>query len=215
MAAVPADRPLRSSALTLSGSYLLAIVLLGPLLGSTADASTAFRDHFADDGNRLRDVAGSLALLVAAASLVWTALTARASSRSPVVANLGDLTAAAAGVTAAVLVVASGLLLTVPATTSIGEITDDPGIDEEVQAGIAQAGSVMVFVAALCLAFTAVLLARLGRRSGAVDRWVVACAWLNVVCAVLGVSVVLLVPFGAWAAAVALVWREVGDRAPD
>ena len=35
---------------------LLAIVLLGPRLGSSADASTAFTDHFADEGNRLRDL---------------------------------------------------------------------------------------------------------------------------------------------------------------
>jgi hypothetical protein len=57
-------------AVGLGCSYLLAIVLLGPLLGSSADASTAFADHFADEGNRLRDLVGSFALLVAAGSLV-------------------------------------------------------------------------------------------------------------------------------------------------
>ena len=95
MTAVPEGRPLRSSALALAGSYLAAILLLGPLLGSSADASTVFRDHFADDGNRLRDVLGSLALLVAAASLVTTAARLRrATDRSPAVADLGDLVAA-------------------------------------------------------------------------------------------------------------------------
>jgi hypothetical protein len=187
-------------------SYLLAIVLLGPLLGSSADASTAFSEHFAEDGNRLRDLLGSFALLVAAGSLVWTVVAARSETSSRVDGPLRDLTAAAGVVTASVLVVASGLLVTVPATTAIGELTDDPGIDPAVQAGIAQAGTVMLLVAALCLALTTLLVARLGRRSDAVPRWVVVTAWVTAATLVLGVTVVLLVPFAAWAIAVGLVW---------
>jgi hypothetical protein len=169
-------------------SYLLAIVLLGPLLGSSADASTAFSEHFAEDGNRLRDLLGSFALLVAAGSLVWMVVAARTEASTLLGSSLRDLTAAVAVVTASVLVVASALLVTVPATTAIGELTDDPGIDPTVQAGIAQAGTVVLLVAALCLAL--------------------ATAWATAVTLALGVTVVLLVPFGAWAIAVGLVWTS-------
>ena len=73
-------RPLRLPAIGLGCSYLVAILALGPLLGSSADASTAFAEHFADDGNRVRDLAGSVALLVAAAMLGWTVVSARSAS---------------------------------------------------------------------------------------------------------------------------------------
>jgi hypothetical protein len=206
MSASPDHRSLMAPALVLGGSYLVAIVLLGPLLGSSADASTAYRDHFASDGNRVRDIVGSLTLLVAAVALLWTVLRAR-SAGAPAI--LGDIVLAVAGLASAGLVVAAGLLLTVPATTTIGELTDDPGIDDAVQAGIAQAGTVMLMVAALLLGATAVLLAVLGRRRGAVGSWIVAAAWVTAVCSLLGFSVVLLLPFAVWAIAVAAVWRPV------
>jgi hypothetical protein len=147
-------------AVGLGCSYVLAIICLGPLVGSAADASTAFTEHFADDFNRLSDLLGSFALLVAAGSLVWTVVTVRTETSTLIDSPLRELTAAVAVVTASVLVVASALLLTVPATTAIGELIDDPGIDPAVQAGIAQAGTVVLLVAALCLALTTLLLAR-------------------------------------------------------
>jgi hypothetical protein len=206
-------RPLRRPAIGLGCSYLVAIVMLGPLLGSSADASSAFAEHFADDGNRLRDLAGSLALLVAAAMLGWTVVSAPSES-SIDTGTLRDLTAMTGAVTAAALVVAAGLLLTVPLTTSIGELTDDPGIDPGAQAAIAQAGTVVLLVAALCLALTAVLLARLGRHSGAVPRWIHATAWATAATLLLGVSVALLVPFAAWAIALGIAWRSHGSPTP-
>lgn len=93
-----------------------------------------------------------------------------------------------------------------PLTTSIGEFTDDPGIDIGVQAGIAQAGTVVLLVAALCLAVTTVLVARLGRQNLAVPRWIMATAWVTAATLCLGVSVGLLMPFAAWAIAVGVVW---------
>lgn len=190
----------------------MAIALLGPLLGSSADASTAFAEHFDDDGNRVRDLLGSLALLVAAAMLGWTAVSGRRSTSPSSEDSVRDLSGIAALVTASTLVVASGLLLTVPLTTSIGEITDDPGIDASVQAGIAQAGTVVLLVAALGLAATTVLLARLGRQNGTVPRWIAATAWGTAVMLCLGVSVALLMPFGAWAIALGLAWRVQEPR---
>jgi hypothetical protein len=145
--------------------------MLAPLLGSSADASTAFAEHFDDDGNRLRDLLGSLALVVAASMLVWTAVTAWKETSVRAESSIRDLSAIAAVITASTLV-ASALLLTVPLTTWIGDLTDDPGIDTGVQAGIAQAGTVVLMVAALGLALTTVLLARLGRQNGVVPRWI-------------------------------------------
>lgn len=199
-------RPLRLPAIGLGCSYLVAIVMLGPLLGSSADASTAFAEHFDDDGNRFRDPLGSLALLVAAAMLVWTAVTARQTTVARAESSVRDLSTIASVVTSSTLVVASGLLMTVPLTTSIGDLTDDPGIDAGVQAGIAQAGTVMLLVAALCLALTTVLLARLGRQNLAVPRWISVTAWAAAATLCLGVSVGLLMPFALWAIALGLTW---------
>jgi hypothetical protein len=184
----------------------VAIVMLGPLLGSSADASTAFAEHFADDGNRARDLVGSLALLVAAAMLVWTAVTARQKTIVSADSSVRDLSTIVGAVTASALVAASGLLMTVPLTTSIADLTDDPGIDTGVQAGIAQAGTVVLLVAGLCLALTTVLLARLGRQNLAIPRWISAAAWATAATLCLGVSIVLLTPFAAWAIALGLAW---------
>jgi hypothetical protein len=199
-------RPLRRPAIALGCVYLVAIALLGPLLGSSADASTAFADHFDDDGNRLRDLSGSLALLVAAGLLVWTAIEARHATTARDGSSVRDLSTISAAITASTLVAAAGLLATVPLTTSIGELTDDPGIDIGVQSGIAQAGTVVLLVAALCLAATTVLIARLGRQNLAVPRWIMATAWVTAATLGLGVSVGLLLPFAAWSIAVGLAW---------
>jgi hypothetical protein len=201
-------RPLRAPAISLGCSYLVAVVMLGPLLGSSADASTAFAEHFDDAGNRLRDILGSLALLVTAATLVWTAVAARQQTIARPHTSKRDLSTISGIVTASALVSASGLLMTVPLSSSIGELTDDPGIDVGVQAGIAQAGTVMLLVAALCLAVTAVLLAALGRQAHAIPRWTSATAWVTAATLALGVSVVLLVPFAAWVIALGLAWSS-------
>jgi hypothetical protein len=184
----------------------VAIVMLGPLLGSSADASAAFAEHFDDGGNRLRDLLGSLALLMAAGMLVWTAVIARQKTIAHAESSVRDLSTIAAVVTSSTLVTASGLLMTVPLTASSGNLTDDPGIDVGVQAGIAQAGTVVLLVAALALAATTVLLARLGRQNLAVPRWIGATAWATAATLCLGVSVGLLLPFAGWVIALGLVW---------
>lgn len=205
-------RPLRLPAIALGCSYLVAIMMLGPLLGSSADASTAFAEHFDDDGNRARDLLGSIALLVAAAMLVWTAVTARHMASARAESSVRDLSTIAGVVTASTLVAASGLLMTVPMTTSIANLTDDPGIDVGVQAGVAQAGIVVLLVAALSLAVTTVLLARLGRQNLAVPRWINVTAWATAATLCLGVSVVLLMPFAVWAIALGLAWSVDPSR---
>lgn len=198
-------RPLRRPTVALGCSYLAAVLALGPLLGSLADSPTTFAEHFADNGNRVRDLVGSLALLIAAATLGWTVVMAR-SAGSAAAAALRDLTTMAGAATGTAFVAAAGLLLTVPLTSLIGELTDDPGIDPGVQAGITQAGVVVLLVAALCLALTTVLVARLGRQTDAVPRWIMVTAWATAATLLLGVTVALLVPFAAWAIALGVVW---------
>ena len=207
-------RPLRRSAIGLGCSYLVAIVMLGPLLGSSADASTAFAEHFDNDANRFRDLLGSVVLLVAAAMLSWTSVVARQQTTSMTDSAVRDLSTVATVVTSSTLVAASGLLMTVPLTTTVGELTDDPGIDAGVQAGIAQAGTVMLFVAALCLALTTVLLARLGRQCSAVPRWIAVTAWGIAATLCLGASVGLLIPFGLWAIAFGVTWSFRSEQVP-
>lgn len=201
-------RPVRVPSICLGGSYLVAIITLGPLLGSSADASTAFADHFGDGGNRLRDLLGSLALLVSAAMLAWTTVVVRQQTGDLHQESSRDLSAMSGVVTASALVAAAGLLMTVPLTSSIAELTDDPGIDIGVQAGIAQAGTVMLLVAALCLASTTVLFARLGRRARVLPPWISVTAWVTAASLALGASVVLLVPFAAWVIAFGLAWSS-------
>lgn len=206
-------RPLRTAGLVCGVAHLASIVLLGPLLGSAADPSTAYAEHYAVDANVRRDLVGSLGLLVAAAALGWIVVAARRRAGGPDGGGIGgDLTAAAGLVSAGVIVVAAGVLATVPLTTAIGDLTDDPGIDAEVQAGIAQAGTVVLLVAMVAVGVTTVLLARLGRAAGAVPRWVVVTAWATAGTLLLGASVVLLAPFGAWIAGAGTAWRSEEGR---
>lgn len=205
-------RPIKSPALACGVAYIGSILLLGPLLGSTADSSTAYADHYDSDANVLRDLAGSMTLLIVAACITWTAITARRlAGWSDTTKVIGDLTAASGLVSSGAIVVAAGLLATVPLTTLIGDLTDDPGIDVTVQAGIAQAGSVVLFVAMIAVALTTVLLARLGRATGAVPQWIVTTAWMTAGTLLLGASVVLLFPFGVWIIATGMTWRREDD----
>jgi hypothetical protein len=119
------------------------------------------------------------------------------------------------GVTAAALVVAAALLATVPLTGSIAELTDDPGIDVAVQAGVAQAGTVTFLGAAVCLAVTSVLLARVGATDGAVPRWIRITSWVVAATLWFRVTVAFLIPFAAWAVAVGLVWSANPCSQPD
>lgn len=105
------------------------------------------------------------------------------------------------------LLVSAGLLATVPVTTAIGNITDDPGIEPQVQAGIAQAGTIVLVMTMLVVGATFVIAARLGRAAGFVPRWVAVTAWIVAAALILGISIALLFPFGAWLIALGLAWK--------
>ena len=201
-------RTVRTSAVCLGVVYLVAIASLGPLLGSTADSSTAFVDHFANDANVRLDLVASLLLAAASVLLVWTIVLIRhAVESAPDTRRLRDLLGVLSAVSASGLLVAAGLLATVPLATSIGNITDDPGIEPPVQAGIAQAGTVVLLMSMLVVGATFVLAARLGRAAGSVPRWIAVTAWIVAAALILGMSIALLFPFGAWLIALGLTWK--------
>ncbi len=205
----------RAPAVALGGVYLVSIAALGPLLGQTADSAATYQDHFANDAALARDVAGGIGLVLAAGLLIWLLVATRAETLEPRQPRLLELCTAFGLVAAAVLMVAAALLLTVPFSLTLGEVTGDSGIaTAEVQAGIAQAGSVALFVAALPLAVTVICLGKLGFAAGRSPRWIARTAWATAVLLVLGCSVGGLVPFGAWAIAFGLTWRVPATEDP-
>lgn len=194
--------------------YLVAVASLGPLLGSTADSSTAFVEHFASDSNVRLDLVATLLLVAASVLLVWTIVLIRHEVESTRdTRRLGDLLGPLSVLSAGGVLVAAGLLATVPVTTAIGKITDDPGIEPPVQAGIAQAGTVVLLTSMLIVGTTFVIAAHLGQMAGSVPRWVSFAAWIVGILLLLGISIALLFPFGAWLIVLGLTWNTDG-RAP-
>jgi len=68
----------------------------------------------------------------------------------------------------------------------------------------------------LVVGATFVLATRLGRSAGFIPRWIAATAWIVAIALILGMSIALLFPFGAWLIAFGLTWKEGGEVArPD
>lgn len=202
-------KPLRTPAVALGVGFIVCIGLLGPLLGSTADSSSAFADHFAENRNLVVDLIASVLLVVVAGLMVWSAIEVDQSTAAvPGTTKLRDVVTRSSNIAAAGLVVSAGLLATVPLTTLIGKATDDPGIDVTVQAGIAQAGTVVLIVTMLVAGAMSVTIAHLGRRAGAIPTWILVSGWVVAVLLILGISIALLFPYGAWNIALGLTWRD-------
>jgi hypothetical protein len=140
--------------------------------------------------------------------LVWLVMAMREAVSDPQQKSRRDLATAFGLISAAGLLAAAGLLLTVPFTTALGAITGDEGIETSVRSGIAQAGSVTLFVAVIPLAIAVVLIGKIGRSTGFLPRWVSVTAWVTAVFLFLGWSVGLLLPFGLWAIALGLSWKQ-------
>ena len=203
-----AKYPLRVPAVSLGLTYLVSIVLLGELLGSTADASATYGNHFSDDAALTQDFIGAIALVASSAILDWLIIAMRATVYGPSEKFLRDLASAFGMVASAALIMAAGLLLTVPFTIILGRITGDPGIESSVQAGIAQAGSVCLFLAVFPLAIAVVLIGKLGKRIGVLPRWILVASWFtSVFLVLLGWTVGLLLTFALWSLALGLTWR--------
>jgi len=161
------------------------------------------------------DLVGSILLVATALMLTWTVISVRNATAPRIGTTSRDLATAFGLVAASTITAAAGLLMTVPFAATLGRVTGDPGVAPDVQAGIAQAGSVVLFVAAIPLAVTVVLLARLGAGQGSVPRWVVVTAWVTAALLLLGASVGLLMPFAAWSIALGLTWRPAGELLRD
>ena len=203
-----AKYPLRVPAVSLGLTYLVSIVLLGELLGSIADSSATYGKHFSDDAALTQDFIGAIALVASGARLVWLIIAMRANVSGQREKFLLDLASAFGMVASAALIMAAGLLLTVPFTIILGRITGDPGIESSVQAGIAQAGSVCLFFAVFPLAIAVVLIGKLGKRIGVLPRWILVASWFtSVFLVLLGWTVGLLLTFALWSLALGLTWR--------
>lgn len=202
------NRPLRAPAVSLGIAFLVSIGLLGTLLGSTADSTATFEVHFGNDAQVTRDGIGGIGLIVSSVILAWLVISMRAAVTDQQQRSRRELATAFGLVSASGLITAAGLLLTVPFTRALGGVTGDTGIETSVQAGIAQAGSVTLFVAVLPLAIAVVLIGQIGKRAGVLPRWMSVTAWIIAVFLFLGLSVGLLLPFGLWSIALGLTWKQ-------
>lgn len=201
-------RPLRAPAIGLGIAFFASIGLLGTLLGSTADSTAAYGIHFSNDAQVTRDGIGGIGIVVCSAMLVWLVMAMRASVSDPQQKSRRDLATAFGLVSAAGLITAAGLLLTVPFTRALGAISGDTGIETSVQAGIAQAGSVALFVAVFPLAIAVVVIGQIGRSIGVLPRWMLVTAWIIAVFLILGWTVGPLLPFAFWSIALGLTWKQ-------
>lgn len=201
-------RPLRAPAVGLGIAFLVSIGLLGTLLGSTADSTATFEVHFGNDAQVTRDGIGGIALIISSVMLVWLVIAMRAAVTDQQQRSRRDLATAFGLISAGGLITAAGLLLTMPFTSALGGVTGDTGIETSVQAGIAQAGSVTLFVAVIPLAIAVVLIGQIGKRVGVLPRWMSVTAWMIAVLLFLGWSVGLLLPFALWSIALGLTWKN-------
>ncbi|MEO8363064.1 MAG: hypothetical protein ABI570_01615 [Ilumatobacteraceae bacterium] len=204
-------RPLRAPAVGLGIAFLVSIGLLGTLLGSTADSTATYDIHFSNDAQMIRDGIGGMGLIIASVMLVCLVMAMRESVSDHQQRSRRDLATAFGLVSAAGLITAAGLLLTVPFTTALGAITDDTGIETSVQAGLAQAGSVTLFVAVVPLAIAVVLIGQIGKRIGVLPRWMSITGWIIAVFLLLGWAVGPLLPFAIWSIALGLTWGQSGS----
>ncbi|MGK2965710.1 MAG: hypothetical protein ACSLFM_08885 [Tepidiformaceae bacterium] len=188
--------------------YLAAFALLGELLGSTADSTQTFTDHFADDATRFGDIAGALLLVVAAVFLVALGLTLwRMLATEPPSLRI-DLIGSLAIVVAAALVASAALLVAPPLLQSFGDLFDDPGMEPGATAGIAQAGSVGVILCAMLLGGWTVLFAVVAYGAGVIGRRSMIAACVVGGLSLLAITVGAAAPLGVWWLVVGLRWRE-------
>lgn len=197
----------RGAAVGFGLTYLLGFFMLGELLGSSADSTQSYTDHFDDDTARFGDIAGALALLAAAAFVVPVGLALRhelATSRPTLKV---DLLAGLAVVSAAGILVSAGMLLAPPLWQSLGDVTDDPGMEPAVAAGVAQVGTAVLLCSLILLASWTFLAIHLTRKEGRVPGWLSVVGWGAAGLALLGITVVAALPLGLWWIGLGIFWR--------
>lgn len=200
---------LRPFAAAFGVCYVAAFVLLGDLLGSSADSTETFTEYWESDARVAANIIGGVLLMAAAVFAVCCGLIVRHESTSEQPGLRADLLPALATLAGAGLFVSAGLLLTPPILQSIGDAFSDPGLAPDVAAGVAQAGTIVLICTVLLLGGWTVLVAHAGRAVGACGRpWVIA-AWIVAAFALAGVTVGAALPLGLWWIAIAWRWRRV------
>ena len=189
-------------------AYLVGAVLLGELVGSSADSTQTFTDHFNNDTSRFGDIAGSSALIVAALLIVPLGLSLRQRLSGETPELKVDLVAGLAILSASGLLLSAGLLVTAPLWQSFGDLFDDPGMEPAVAAGVAQAGIAVLLATLFVLAAWTFLAASLARKAGRIPRWLSIAGWVAATLALFGITGAAALPLGLWWVALGWWWRR-------
>ena len=187
-------------------AFFVGLLLVDDLASAFADSESFYAEIFSDSSHRVRDLTGSVFLIISAIAFgVFAHLLAvlgepsRPAQPASVVVRVG-------GMLAAVSILAAGAaFLTVPASLLLGDFYGDPGI-VSAQPILPHFGYILLVVGA---AITAPTLMVASVRLGEYPTWL---TWVTVITAVLLVvtawTVSLMVLLPIWVAAVALVIRR-------
>jgi hypothetical protein len=201
------DRAVRFSFIGFGACYTLALALLGELLGSSADSTRTFSEHFDSATRRLADILGGASLLAAALALlaVGLSLRERLGMRFPGVTS--DFLAALGGLSASGLLVSGGLLMAPALMRTLGEAFGDPGMEPGAAAGVAQAGTAVLVATLLLLGLMTAITVWLAARARWVTLWLTASGYVVAALTVLGFSIGAAAPLGVWWMLLGIFWR--------
>ncbi|MGH9085107.1 MAG: hypothetical protein ACRDYW_06605 [Acidimicrobiales bacterium] len=179
------------------------VVSFGTLMGSFADPDRVFTERFAEDGDRIRDIAGSYLMVFAGLAFVWFAhsMAHAAPSRRAALLVTGSATGGA-------MVVAAVAAATVPMSRWFGDLVDDPGLQEG-QAVLPQLAYVALGMGAMVPAAAFIVVA--SRAPGLLPRWLGAVGYPAAV--LVAFSALLFMPlfvFVAWVVAAAVRHQPAG-----
>lgn len=198
----------RAAAIAFGVVYLGGGVLLSELVGSSADSTDTFSEHFASAGWRTADIVGGAGLAVAALLMVGLGLTLQARLARGRRELRSDSVAALALLQGSVLFTAAGLLATPSILRAIGALYSDPALEPAAAAGIAQAGIVVLLFVIVAMGLWTALVAWLSLRAGAIPRWLAVAGWVVAVLSLLGVTGVAAMLLGVWWLAFGFRWRN-------
>ncbi|MEO5842944.1 MAG: hypothetical protein ABIQ73_26535 [Acidimicrobiales bacterium] len=181
--------------------FTCGLVGLGDLLGSFADSDHTFVDHFADGGNRAKEIAGSYLLVLAGASFVWFANALAAvknDRRTPIIVT--------ASLSAGSMIVAGLASMTVPLSISFADLSDDTPFGEG-QAVLPQFGSVALTIGAMLPAAAFVIV--VARTPSLLPRWLSLTGYPVAALLLVAITVAPMLLFSIWIAAVSVtLWRQ-------
>lgn len=189
------------SGLLLFVSFVAVVGLAGEILGSFGDPDDVFLEYYADSANRVRDIAGALAVVVFGLAFLWHVHCVRVAFGMPP----GSVAAWTLAVLfAGLAITAAAALATVPLSQELGNLFDErrPRFEGTEVVVLPQFGYVLLLgaggiIGGLCVGALALEF----RTSPAAPRWLVA---VSLVCGALMVLGFFNMPFLAlpvWALA--------------